>query len=425
MSEIRYSRRAFVQLSASVTATLLIACRDTTGSTGAADSGLDAPDVPVTVNKPPWVTLLGPGAARLRLESRDAQAVTVFITIADTSPMAHTPVLSETELTYSWADVDGLDVLADQEGLHVLQDVLLEGLPEDAVVSWRVNAGDGVIHEGRFRTSPGNDATITLGWIADTMHPFSAGPIATMAATMAAVGIDLIIHGGDIQYQSSPVDTWNGFFDAIAPLAAQAPLHLLVGNHEFESQDEIAVMYERLAAPQGDGASPRYFAFRYGSILFICLDTETGDLSDPTSPQRTWLSQTLSQDDDHRYTIVCMHRPSFTFSKHWRSDPTLRDALHAEFLTHGVDLVLAGHAHCYERFMVDGLPYVVDGGGGALTYDPDEGMTELEAVRPDEISLRQVADRSYGVTFVQASPDGLTVWRIDEDGVETDRFNAD
>jgi hypothetical protein len=413
-----YTRRSFVTLSAGLTATLLVSCRQ--GEPGPTDPGTD-PANPVTVSKPPWVALLGPGAARLRLESRNAEAVTVAISIADGEATGHAPELSETELTYTWGDFEGLDdILADEPGLHVLQDVVLEGLPEDTVVSWRVNAGDGQVYEGSFRTPPGNDATFTLGWISDTMHPYSASSIAKLAEQQ----VDVAIHGGDIQYQSNPVDTWNGYFDAIAPVAAQAALLMLVGNHEYEDFNEIEVMYERLVAPQGDGASPRYFAFRYGSALFLCLDSETGDLSDPASAQRAWLTEALERDDGRRYTIVCMHRPSYTLSKHWRGDPTLRDALHEQFLAHNVDLVFAGHAHCYERFVVDGLNYVVDGGGGALLYDPDEGIPELEVARPGDIALREVVERSYGVTFVQVAPDGLTVWRTNEDGEETDRFLA-
>lgn len=417
MSKTLYTRRSFVRLSASLTATLLLSCREGE-ELPPEDSGLGSPANPVVMSKPPWVTLLGPGAARVRLESRNAEAVTVGISVSGASMTGHEPALSQAELTYSWADFDGLDVLPDQPGLHVLQDVLLEGLPEDAVVSWRVDAGDGLIYEGSFRTPPGDDATFTMGWIADTMHPWSAGPIARLSEGAP----DLVIHGGDIQYQTNPVDTWSGLFDAIAPVAAQATLHLVVGNHEFEDQDEIEVMYDRLVVPQGDASATRYFAVRYGSALFICLDSETGDLSDPASPQRAWLSESLSRDDGRRHTIVCMHRPSYTLSKHWREDPTLRDELHAEFLAHGVDLVLAGHAHCYERFTVDGLSYVVDGGGGALSYDPDEGIPELEEARPDDIALRDVAERSYGVTFVEFTPAQLTVWRVNEDGGETDRF---
>ena len=424
MSGKTYTRRSFFRLSAGVTATLLISCRETDepppGDPGDTDPGLDSPANPVVVSKPPWVTLLGPGTARLRLESRNPEAVTVSISISGGAVTAHQPALSEADLTFSWADFEGLDVLADEPGLHVLQDILLDGLPEDAVVSWRVDAGQGLIFEGFFRTSPNNEATFTLGWIADTMHPWSAGPIARLLDQ----DVDLVLHGGDIQYQSNPVDTWNGYFATIAPVAAQASLQMLVGNHEYEDQNEIEVMYERLVAPQGDDVSPRYFAFRYGSALFLCLDSETGDLSDPASAQRAWLTESLSQDDGRLYTFVCMHRPMYTLSKHWPGDPTLRDALHAEFLAHNVDLVFAGHAHCYERFTVDGLPYVVDGGGGAITYDPDEGDPALESNRPGDIDLRDVAERSYGVTFVEFTPDGITVWRVNEDGDETDRFTV-
>ena len=61
-----------------------------------------------------------------------------------------------------------------------------------------------------------------------------------------------------------------------------------------------------------------------------------------------------------------------------------------------------GHVHGYERFVVDGVHYMTDGGGGALTYDLEEGREEVEAARPGESELRVVAEGRMGVLVIDA-----------------------
>lgn len=422
------TRRTFLKLSSSLGATVLLpACgdkdpADSDGSTGA-DSG-EAGEA-LTLSKVPWVSLQGDGTARLRFETREEQAARVTVLVGDT-PTDEAPELSAETLTYSWADNDEvqeeLGILPDEPGLHVLQEIVLSGLPQDVVVAWTVDLGGGVTYEGSFRTDPGPDATFVLGWIADTMYPNNADTL----ALLAGAGADVVVHGGDLQYQSNPLDTWTGFFSVAQALTAQAACHFVVGNHENEDQDEITVMYERLVSGQGEG-SARYFSFRYGGVRFICVDTETGDLEDPDGAQQQWLRATLEEtdaDDTLRCAVVCMHRPFFTFAKHWPENPTVRDAIHPILLKHGVPLVLAGHSHSYERFVVDGIQYVVDGGGGAFLYDPDEALEDAKAARPEEVAMRQTVSQTYGVSRITISPTGFSLERLDLDGntVETVSF---
>ena len=52
-----------------------------------------------------------------------------------------------------------------------------------------------------------------------------------------------------------------------------------------------------------------YFAFRYGGVRFICVDTETGGLEDPAGEQQQWLVAELeaaSADPDIRFAVVCL-----------------------------------------------------------------------------------------------------------------------
>lgn len=416
------TRRTFLKLSSSLGATVLLpACGDKNTSDSTPATADSAAGEALTLSKVPWVSFQGDGTARLRFETREEQAARVTVLVGDT-PADAVPELSAETLDYSWADnedvEEDLGIVPDKPGLHVIQEVVLSGLPTDVVVAWTVDLGGGVAYEGTFRTDPGPDATFVLGWIADTMFPNNTDTL----AVLAQAGADVVVHGGDIQYQSNPLDTWSGFFSLAQAVTAQAASHFVVGNHEFEDQGEITVMYERLVSGQGEG-SARYFRFRYGGICFICLDTETGDLHDADSEQRQWLLATLEEadaDDSIRAPVVCMHRPFFTFSKHWPSTPTIRDAIHPLLRKHGVKLVLAGHAHCYERFEVDGVQYITDGGGGSFLYDSDESLEEVKATRPEEVALRVAESQTYGVCRVTISPSGYALERLNIDGEVVD-----
>ena len=86
---------------------------------------------------------------------------------------------------------------------------------------------------------------------------------------------------------------------------------------------------------------------------------------------------------------------------------------------------MMGHAHCYERFVVDGINYVVDGGGGSALYDPNESLEEADMVRPGESDLRVAVSETRGATVIDVGPDGeLAVERTDIDGNVTETFTV-
>jgi hypothetical protein len=235
--------------------------------------------------------------------------------------------------------------------------------------------------------------------------------------------VDLVVHGGDLQYQTNPYDTWRGMNEVFRTCLQRAPFMTAVGNHEKEEQDELTVMFDRLYGDQGGPEATRYFSTRCGPIEVIILDTETaGESLVEGSAQGSWLIETLETAlAEGRVPVLGFHRPVYTLSKHAPGDLSVRDFIHGICLNYSVRLVLQGHAHCYERFVVDGVHYIVDGGGGAFSYSPD---VEAEA-RPDELALRVVAERTYGCTVIEMDSSGqLSIYRPNTDGGLTDQFTV-
>lgn len=389
------------------------------------DAGNDVITVTPDLNRGPWVSVSGTSVV-LRFENRDdgASRTVVLVDADGNETSAETVIISSEELIYEFPPEPIRSADRDSPGVWAMHEARFEELVAGARYTWRVTGTDDVLHEGTFRAPPEAGAFRVL-WVADTMRPVSE----QVAALAAAEAIDLHIHGGDIQYQSNPTDTWNGYFAAWAPIHRKAPSHFIIGNHEYEELDEFEVQYARMLFGQGDTineqSSADYHAFSYGGVRFVCMNSEAEDFDVAEGAQLAWLRAELAaarENEAIRRIVVAFHRPYYSFSRN-AVRMSHRLALHPIFVEYGVDLVLCGHQHSYERFEVDGIPYVVDGGGGAGLYNPNEALEEIEVERPEEIALRLVVEKSHGYLTIDVDDAGaMTVVRTNLTGNETDRF---
>lgn len=376
------------------------------GTDGGSDGDTAAPLGPTITFAPSW-QWVGPGTARLRMDTIEDVDMTVVL---DMDGAESSQVMDRTAhtLSYAWP----VEALLDQSdhpdlaGTHHLHELVVEGLAPGTVLGWRIDTG---IEElaGTLHAPPAPGGAFTVVFFGDTMSPFSDGVF--QAAADAAP--ELMLHGGDLQYIPNPLDTWAGLSWALAPVSSQAAFHPAVGNHEHEDMDEFTEMYTRLfdglgTAPAPEGAS--YYRLDHGGVRFLAIDTEgAGDhhLSAPDSLQLAWLEAELvdaAADPDIHAVVPWYHRPIYTLAEH-APDLGLRERLHPLFRDHGVQLVLQAHNHSYERMVADGVTYITDGGGGALLYDVS---AQAEAFA-DELPLRQAASQSFGYTRLDF--DGTTV----------------
>lgn len=401
----------------------LVGCDDPAISDGDGDdTGVPSGVPDVVLSKPPFTQVVADGV-RIRFETREEVAVPVTLR-DETGAEIATPEVVQTgrEVVFVRDNYGNEDILPDEPGWHVLHEAVFTGLTAGAVYGWSVDLGGGVTVDGSFRAPPALGEAFTFGWLSDTMFPFTDETVAMLAPTAP----DLLLHGGDLQYESSPLDTWNGMFRSLVPLTSQAPFHACLGNHEDEGLGEISDMFERLLGGAGDSGTIRHHAFTYGGIRFLMLDSETVGLSDTSTEQYAWLQAELEAadaDEGIRFPIVCFHRPLYTLSKHFTSNDGARNAIHPLMVAHGVPLVLFGHAHCFEHFDVDGVHYVVDGTGGSLLYSADEAIERASESHPDHLEKRLYASVIHGTTLVEVGADGtLTVRRFTVEGDEEHTF---
>lgn len=431
-------RRQFLKSTLSVGVgwfmTQLIACDDSPspdrGSELPPDPNVELPPLDA-VKKGPYVQITGPNSARLRFET-DIDGIYQVKIVCGTEIGVFEPVRSTEFVDYE-RRIDELfldpTLTPDIAGELTLHSLELENVPPNTPIEFIVVPRDAEPIRGSFTMK--RDQEFTVGWLADTMFPFAEDVIGLLAEQAP----DLVIHGGDLTYDPSPFDSWNHVMRQLQPLFYQAPMHFVVGNHEFESQNEITAQFDRLMRGQGGPQhTARYFAFRYAHLYVVCIDSESANLDadasaelfDPESAQRRWLEEQLAsanEDAEIREILVCFHRPIFSCAKRWKSDKAERDDLHGVFKRHNVRLVFCGHEHAYQRFDVDGIQYVVDGGGGALLNSPTEGVDELNALGRDEPSLQVAHEQSRGCTVLRFGADGaVRQQRFNDKGEITDSF---
>jgi 3',5'-cyclic AMP phosphodiesterase CpdA len=137
-----------------------------------------------------------------------------------------------------------------------------------------------------------------------------------------------------------------------------------LGNHDSTNQR----MYKLF-----NMGGERFYTFRpKPGIRFFALDSNYMDRT-----QLQWLEKEL-QSSGSDWKIMYFHHPIYSSGGRHGSDTALRDQLEPLFLKYGVDVVLAGHEHFYERLKPQkGIHYFISGGAGKLRRG-DVGGTYTE-----------------------------------------------
>ncbi|MFY9914914.1 MAG: metallophosphoesterase [Nocardioidaceae bacterium] len=207
---------------------------------------------------------------------------------------------------------------------------------------------------------------------------------------------DALVLPGDLIYPDGEVDQIDeALLRPFEPLLGDG-VELLpaLGNHDYMSGESRQIM-DRLDRPSD------WYAQEVGSALFVVLDSNRVDDPDQT----TWLRETLQQSTAN-WVLAVMHHPPYSAGMHG-SSLDVRSAWSGLFSQYGVDLVLAGHDHDYQRsHVIDGVLYVVSGGGAKTRPTGHESFTAFSAstlhyldlqIGPDQI-LGQAID-SHGHAF--------------------------
>jgi 3',5'-cyclic AMP phosphodiesterase CpdA len=169
-----------------------------------------------------------------------------------------------------------------------------------------------------------------------------------------AFSFDFVLMLGDNIYGSkSPNEFRKKFQKPYQPLLdAGVKFYASLGNHDETN--------ERLYKPFNMNGK-QYYSFRKANAEFFALD------SNYMNPEQLkWLDQQLAASDAI-WKICFFHHPLYSDGKTHGPSVDLRNHLEPILLAHGVNLVLSGHEHFYERIKAQkGITYIVLGNSGQL-----------------------------------------------------------
>jgi Calcineurin-like phosphoesterase len=143
---------------------------------------------------------------------------------------------------------------------------------------------------------------------------------------------------------------FSGVYDEL--LAEKVKFYAALGNHDLALQTN----YE-----QFNMNGKEYYRFKKGNVAFYALNSNYMD-----KKQVQWLEDELAKDTSE-WKVAFMHHPPYSSGGKHGSDKQLREVVEPIFVKYGVNVVLTGHDHFYERVKPQkGIYYFVSGAGGKL-----------------------------------------------------------
>lgn len=231
-----------------------------------------------------------------------------------------------------------------------------------------------------------------------------------------------VILNGDIPLNGDVLNDY-AVFQSETKAWRDAHLHVFpaLGNHEFAGADKQRGL-ENWWHNFPELRNRRWYSAQFGSrVYMLALDSDASLL--PGSDQARWIGKQIDElPSSIDFVIVTMHHPPvadiqqhlFVDHNPRPNEIALRDYLSkAAQTSHARFLVSAGHIHNYERNIVDGVVYLVAGGGGATPYFVERTPHDLyqSILFPNfhYVKFTLEKDRLHGAMYRVYDPEAATL----------------
>ena len=308
----------------------------------------------------------------------------------------------------------------------------MTGLTPGEEVTYRVGSGGDWSEE--FTFTPIDSSAEHFEWISIGDHGDSSEAMDVSDGIIADSTAQMVTISGDISYADGEQSAWDDWFNYQQDSMTSIPWVTAVGNHENEPGYGF-VPYEHRFDSDGQIESETFWYSRnVPGVHMVFMSTEH-DYT-PGSTQYSWIEQDLSSVNREvtPFVIVYGHRPMYSSNSYHGSEVELRDALEELYVTQGVDLVIAGHDHFYERTWPVSAETVQDEGEGmrfargsgpihlVIGMAGRSAYEELDEPQPEWSAYRE--NSTYGWTRMVYDGDvreiSFTHYRID--GTVGDEF---
>lgn len=207
----------------------------------------------------------------------------------------------------------------------------------------------------------------------------------------------VLLVGDNLYGGEKPADYKNKFEDVYrAILDQKVKFYAALGNHDEPAQR----FYEHF-----NMEGKEYYRFTKGNVAFYALNSNYMD-----KKQVDWLNSELAKDTSE-WKIAFFHHPPYSSGGKHGSDTQLREVVEPIFVKYGVNVVMAGHEHFYERLKPQkGIFYFISGAGGKLRPGDVKDNSPLTAKAFDkDMSFMLVEIDGSSMHFQVLSRTGETV----------------
>lgn len=235
-----------------------------------------------------------------------------------------------------------------------------------------------------------------------------------VADQIMQVDYDFGLHAGDVnQHHGEEYDLV--FYQPYKDILKNAPIFPCIGNHDNYHDNSQTYLASFNLPHNNPDSTERYYSFNYGNAHFVSLDTDWP--YNPGSPQYEWFVQDLQSEmrNETMWTFVYFHKPPW--SEGWAGYPgemNVREYLVPLLERYDVDMSFSGHTHDYERGFLNGVYYIITGGGGA----PLESTTSISY----DYEHVTVYVHEHHFTYIQIHENVLELKAIRKDGQIIDEF---
>jgi acid phosphatase type 7 len=181
------------------------------------------------------------------------------------------------------------------------------------------------------------------------------------------VGDNAYSDGTDAEFQTN-------FFNIYKDdLLKKYPLFPAPGNHDYHDVEFSAAVaqkthsvayYQNFSLPSDGEAgglashTGAFYSYDIGNIHFLSLDSYGKEDSayriyDTAGPQVQWIKKDLSANTNKTWVVAYWHHPPYTMGSHNSDNETELVKIRENFIRilerYGVDMIICGHSHDYER----------------------------------------------------------------------------
>lgn len=227
---------------------------------------------------------------------------------------------------------------------------------------------------------------------------------------------------GDLCQEWDHQGDWNLFLLESRSFMSQTIFVPVLGNHdgwygESEGHENKYKKYFGIATDSNiadENHTLFNYTFSYSNTQFIVAEISKEEDEDPTKIRNVnhdiWLNSTLANCQDKTFRILMFHRQVFSSNG---MNTRLIDRIVPIVEKYNISMVIYGHTHHYERFLYNGVTYLLLASGGVMPTD-----TGINPATPYTKSFNM--GTSY--TFFSVSTNNLTVKTITPDNDIIDSF---